>query len=160
MKPLKSYILLTFLFAAINLKAQKVEIIKWPQMEALLHQNNDTTYVINFWATWCRPCVAELPYFEELSKNYSSKKVKVILVSLDFSENAVPRVEPFLQKKNIQSKVVLLDEADPNSWIDKVSTKWSGAIPATIIKHGSKSSFYEQSFNYQQLDSIISIQLK
>jgi thiol-disulfide isomerase/thioredoxin len=125
----------------------------------MLHNENDTLYVFNFWATWCKPCVAELPYFEKLNKIYASEKLKIILVSLDFADEIDTRVMPFLLKNNIQSKVILLDESNPNTFIDKVSTQWSGAIPATYIFKGKLNSFYEKSFNYEELESIVNLKL-
>ena len=49
-------------------------------LEKALVKENDTLYVINFWATWCAPCVKELPHFESYNNENSNKKIKVILV--------------------------------------------------------------------------------
>ena len=62
-------------------KAQEAEIIKWDRMESILNPESDTTYVINFWATWCIPCVKELPYFDLLADTLESGKLKVYLIS-------------------------------------------------------------------------------
>lgn len=121
--------------------------------EELLTKNNDTTYVVNFWATWCRPCIKELPVFEKLNADYSEKKVKVVLVSLDFPDKIEKQVIPFMDKNNIQSEVVLLDDPDSNSWIPKISKDWSGAIPVTIIYKGDSREFYERSFTFEELDT-------
>lgn len=107
----------------------------------------DTTYVINFWATWCGPCVKELPYFEELNALYVDQAFKQILVSLDDPKKLESKVIPFLTKNKIQSKVVLLTDVKANSWIDKVDPKWSGAIPITLILKGDERKFYEQEFH-------------
>lgn len=107
----------------------------------------DTTYVINFWATWCGPCVKELPYFEELNALYDGQAFKQILVSLDDPKKLESKVIPFLAKNNIQSKVVLLADGKANSWIDKVDPNWSGAIPITLILKGDGRKFYEQEFH-------------
>lgn len=123
--------------------------------EPLLHQQDDKLHIINFWATWCKPCVAELPYFEAIHKKYENKNVEVLLVSLDDGKKLETQVIPFLQKKQIRAKSVLLDDADYNAWINKVSPQWSGAIPATYIYKGEKSAFYEQEFTLEQLETII-----
>jgi len=122
---------------------------KFIDMESaiLTDLSHDTTYVINFWATWCGPCVKELPYFEELNALYDGQPFKQILVSLDDPKKLESKVMPFLVKNNIQSKVVLLADGKANSWIDKVDPNWSGAIPITLILKGDKRKFYEQEFH-------------
>lgn len=119
--------------------------------EALLQKNNDTTYIVNFWATWCKPCVKEMPYFEKIGSEYADDKVKVVFVSLDFPDRLEPLVIPFIEKNKIASEVVLLDDADANSWIPKVSEKWQGAIPATLMFNNKKRAFYERSFTFEEL---------
>lgn len=113
---------------------------------------NDTTYIINFWATWCKPCVKELPAFERIGEAYVDKHVKVVLVSLDFPENIETRVLPFIEKNGLKSEVILLDDPDANAWIPKVDSEWSGAIPATIILNKKMKSFYERSFSFEELE--------
>ena len=138
-----------------NAQIKDIQVLTFEKFTPILHQNNDTVYVINFWATWCRPCVAELPHFEKLNSEYSYKAVKVILVSLDFADDIETRLKPFINKRNIKSQVILLNETDPNNFIDKVSTKWSGAIPASYIYKGSEAEFFEKSFTYEELKSIV-----
>lgn len=126
-------------------------------MESLLKNTSDTTYVINFWATWCAPCVKEIPEFEKLNKEYIDKKVKVILVSLDFKRQFADRLVPFAKEHQLKSQVVLLDEPDYNKWIDSVDKNWGGAIPATLILNNSKKlhAFYEKEFTYSELKESI-----
>lgn len=133
-----------------TLKA-KVPSLDFSELNKFLTIENDTTYVVNFWATWCRPCIKELPAFEKLTVDYSDKKVKVLLVSLDFPDKIDSQVVPFIEKNNILSQVLLLDDGDANSWIPKVSEKWSGAIPATLIYNKNKRLFYERSFSFEEL---------
>lgn len=120
-----------------------------------LKKETDSTYVINFWATWCKPCVKELPEFEKLNATYSDEKVKVILVSLDFPDKIEQQVIPFIEKNNLQSKVILLDDPDANSWIPKISEEWSGAIPATLFLKGDNKKFFEKSFTFSELEKEI-----
>jgi len=107
----------------------------------------DTTYVVNFWATWCVSCVKELPYFEELNEKYSDQAFKQVLVSLDAPKKIDTKVVPFVKKKNIKSEVVLLADGKYNDWIDLVDPRWSGAIPITLLLRGNEKRFYEQEFH-------------
>ena len=113
--------------------------------EYILTNNSDTTYLINFWATWCAPCVKELPYFEDIQKASAGKPLKVILVSLDFEKQIESRLIPFLNKNDIRSEVVLLLDKKESQWIDRVDPRWSGAIPITIVYKNDKRDFYEKS---------------
>lgn len=128
---------------------------KYEDFSHLLHKNNDTTYVVNFWATWCKPCIEELPYFDQLAEAYKNEKVKVLLVSMDFTDQVKGRLKPFIKKKKVQSEVVVFDAPKPNEWIPKIDEKWSGAIPATYIYRGKEHMFYERSFDYESLESVV-----
>lgn len=132
-----------------------IKVFDYKSFKPLLELDNDTTYIINFWATWCRPCVKELPYFETINKNYKSEKVKVILVSLDFKAKVKEILLPFLKKKRLSSEVILLSDPNTNFWINEISQDWSGAIPATIIKKGKSYDFYEQDFEYNELNKLV-----
>lgn len=131
----------------------KVKAYEWDGLEYFLNQKNDTTYVVNFWATWCVPCVQELPNFEQLGEKYKGQKVKVILVSLDMPKMAESRLLPFIEKKKLKSKVILMRDPDQNTWLPKVDKDWSGAIPATVIYNKDKRKFYERSFTLAELET-------
>jgi len=153
---MKTLLLAILLFSFLPvLKSQDIRITDFKGLEPLLNKQNDTTYVINFWATWCMPCVKELPYFQQIHDEFSQEKVKVILVSLDFLKHLDSRLKPFLQKNKLSPEIILLNDPDSNAWIDKVSPDWSGAIPATIIYNKNFRNFYEKSFTYEELQTII-----
>lgn len=128
-----------------------LEVYDFAGFEKFLSKKDDKIYVINFWATWCAPCIKELPYFEKLNETYKGENVEVILVSLDFPHLYEKKLKPFIKKKQLQSKVIALDDADMNSWIPKVNEKWSGSIPATVIYKNDERKFFEKSFNYEEL---------
>jgi len=157
--PMRSLHLVVFLLVAVllgvNSQAQNVPVINVDQLESRLENGADTTFVVNFWATWCGPCVKELPFFETLGANNSAAKFKVLLVTMDFVENLESKVIPFIAKKEIKSAVLLLDEGNPNEWIPRVSEKWSGAIPATIFVNTQKKTrhFHEGSFKEGELEA-------
>ncbi len=133
-------------------KGVEIPVYDFENFEPLLKINDGKTRVVNFWATWCKPCVAELPYFELINSRYPDSQVEVILVSLDLPKQVETKLVPFVRRQKIQSKVILLDDPDANSWIPKVHKDWSGSIPATIIYKGGTSNFYERSFTYNELE--------
>jgi len=116
-------------------QAHEVEVIRFTQLEQELHPKKNTIHIINFFASWCIPCIHELPFFEEINTQYKAEDVKVLLVSLDFKEDLETKLKPILIKKKIASTVKLLDETDYNDWIPHVDADWDGAIPYTLIIH-------------------------
>ena len=122
----------------------EIKVYDFEALEPLLYTNSEKTYLVNFWAMWCAPCVKELPFIQEYEKN--NPEVEVLLVSMDFVEDIETKLKPFLKKKGITSKVVLLDDPDANSWIDKIDPNWSGAIPFTIIFNNKNRTFHTRSF--------------
>ena len=121
------------------------------EKDYLTNLDSDTTYIINFWATWCAPCVKELPYFEQYGNENADKPVKLILVSLDF-KGKEEQVKNLVQKKGLQSEVVMLADGKASEWIDKISPEWSGAIPATLVIKNNGRHFYEKSYeSYEEL---------
>jgi len=152
------YLILALFFSVITgtLSGQSIKTYNsFKDYKQLLHQKDDTTYVINFWATWCAPCIKEMPAFVKLQEGYKDKKLKIILTSMDFGSNVDARVKGFMNKHNITSEVVVLDDPDSNSWIDKVSPEWSGGIPATLIYDKDKRLFFEKEFTYKELEQVI-----
>ena len=129
----------------------KIATLNYEALKPLLHKNEDKTYVINFWATWCMPCVKELPAFEKLNAAYKDKNVEVVLVSLDFPKQKESNLIPFVKNRKLESKVLHFDDANEQFWIPDIAENWSGSIPATLIYNKEKRKFYEQSFSYEEL---------
>ena len=141
---------------AIAQDSSQVEVVTFEQLQPMLQSDSDTTFVVNFWATWCAPCVKELPHFERLNDESQGSELQVLLVSLDFKHQIQSKLIPFLHQKNIRSRVVFLDAPNPNAWIDLVDPSWSGALPGTLVFRGNARKFYEQSFEeYEDLKSIV-----
>lgn len=134
-------------------------VLSFDDLEPHLHFNNDSLYLVNFWATWCTPCVEEIPAFERINQEYKDRKVKVLLVSLDFPKKIETQLMPFLENYNVTSEVLVLDDPDANKWIDRVDPEWSGAIPATVIYSKKGREFFEQSFTYDELKQIVETKL-
>jgi thiol-disulfide isomerase/thioredoxin len=135
-------------------------VLSFDDFEPHLHFSNDTTYLVNFWASWCTPCVEELPAFERIGREYGDEELKVLLVSLDFPKQIESRLMPFIEKNNIRSEVLVLNDPDANKWIDRVDPGWSGSIPATLIYNRDKRIFHEGAYTYKELKTIIETKLK
>ncbi|MFZ6012843.1 MAG: TlpA family protein disulfide reductase [Bacteroidota bacterium] len=137
--------------------AQKAEIIKLNRLQALLETKSDNIQIVNFWATWCAPCVKELPLFEKLHAE-SRPGIKIALVSMDMDLDPDPeKVYKFISRKNLQSEVFILNEQNANSWINKIEKQWSGALPATIIvnQKTGKRKFIEKELHEGDLEKFI-----
>jgi thiol-disulfide isomerase/thioredoxin len=133
-----------------------IQIVNYDQLKPLLHKANDTTYVVNFWATWCAPCVKELPYFVSLDSMYGKGPFKLLLVSLDFKKDYLSKLQPFVEKRELESFVMVLEDNRANYWIDDVDPSWSGAIPATLVYRGTQRTFFERTFSHvDELSDIV-----
>ncbi len=132
--------------------SQEIQSLTFNELQKESMNSGDTLIVYNFWATWCKPCIEELPYFENANSKYAGQNVKVILVNLDFNSKVKDVTVPFIKKKNIKSKVYHITDTDPNEWINKVEPTWSGAIPATVMyQSGEKVFFKEGQVSEQEL---------
>jgi thiol-disulfide isomerase/thioredoxin len=141
--------------------SQQVKVYQsFDDFQPLLQHRNDTTYVINFWATWCKPCVEEMPGFLALDEKYRNEKFKLILASLDFENKIESKVIPYMKKNNIEAEVVLLADPKVNVWIDKVNNDWVGSIPATVIYNKDFYFFREGMLSFEELDEIITNNIK
>jgi len=140
-----------------SVSAQKqaaVQALPYNTIRQRLQAAGDTLLVVNYWATWCKPCVAELPNFELLQAKYGNQGVKVLLLSTDFPEDLETRLKPFVAKKQLQCEVILIDESDPNNWINNVSVDWSGALPATQLWQGGQSvAFHNGELSFEELEA-------
>ncbi len=126
------------------------------EIAPILELESDYTYVINFWATWCKPCIEEMPYLETLHENFKDEQVKVVLVSLDFKKDIDKKFRSFLKERDLEPTVALLLDSKYNDWIDRVSPEWDGAIPATIVYNKDKKIFYGEQFSdYQELEALV-----
>ena len=143
--------------ASVEQSSIDIPVMNFDELQSYLNTQKNQLLVINFWATWCAPCVEELHYFEYANRDFKGQNVKVILVSLDFKRAIDKQLIPFIERNEIQCEVILLDDVKMNSWINRVSPKWSGAIPGTWFIDGENSLFNEGKYeNYDALKNTIS----
>ena len=140
----------------ISANAQQADQIKLKDLQAIINTPSDKVQVINFWATWCAPCVKEVPFFERL--NQENKAVDVTLVSMDYDLDPNPeKVYRFIARKKLQSKVVILTEKNPHDWIYKIDKTWNGALPATLVLNTKtgKRKFIQKELHEGDLEKLI-----
>lgn len=147
-----TFVLLVVVFTSRSF-AQEVEVVKFADLQKKMLYTEAPLTVFNFWATWCGPCIKELPHFDALESENSN--VKVYLVSIDF-QSELEKVKKFVAKKALNSDVLFLDEKDPDDYMGKVSQEWSGAIPATLfVTDLGKTYFHEKAFTKEELEKTI-----
>lgn len=138
---MKSLLISFFLFLGnYTFAQQKAELISFEQLEKKIISDSNAIFIINFWATWCGPCLAELPDFQQFHEKNTDENVKLVMVSFDFP-NEIKKVNKFIERKNLKPAVYLISDTDQNAFINNVSKNWEGTIPATWFvnnKNGKK----------------------
>jgi thiol-disulfide isomerase/thioredoxin len=136
------------IFAIVFSNVRGQEIPKWKitDLEAYIKNTTKPT-VVNFWATFCKPCIEEIPHFQKLVKQYEEESVQLLLVSLDMKEMYTDKIKAFAEKFKFTSPIVFLDETNADIFCPRVDKKWSGAIPASLFinnKTGYRKFFEEE----------------
>ncbi len=147
-------------FEIISSGNYSIPVYSYDGINPLLYTSSDTVFVINFWATWCVPCVEELPEFIKFDHDYRNSKVKVILVSLDMRTKVLNTLIPFLEKRKITTKTIVLSDPDMNRWIPLIDKSWEGTIPATLIISKNKRQFYPHPITFDELETEVKKFLK
>ncbi len=153
-----SWILCLLLAPAVV--AQDIARIKITDLEAKI-RNAEGPLVINFWATFCKPCVEEIPHFVKLNEKYRAQGLRMLFVSLDLEEDYPAKVQSVAQKLGIKSQVLWLDEFDADYFIPKIDSAWSGALPATLLLNAQKDyrRFLDQVLTEEKLQKEIELML-
>lgn len=147
---MKKILFILFLGISFNIFAQEKtnepKVISMDELKSIIGQNDDKLYVINFWATWCKPCIDELPGFIAVHEQYKDNpNFKMILVSLDHKRQLNTKVKRFIAKNNIEAEVLLLDEPrHASEWMPEIEQTWVGAIPATFLYKNDEKLFFRQ----------------
>lgn len=155
-KPHSALLTTLLLLVALSSYAQKAPLVKLTELQKMIQSPSEQVKVINFWATWCAPCIKELPLLEKLHQERAD--VAVTLVSMDMDLDPDPeKVYRFIDRKKLQSNVVILNERNPNEWIEKIDKKWSGALPATLLVNTrtGKRKFVEKELHEGDLERLI-----
>ena len=155
-KLFKSFIFLLLAFNTVNVTAQKISVWKSTDLDSFIKQTYKPT-IINFWATFCKPCIEELPYFQQAAKKYDSAGLRLVLVSLDLKEAYPKKIQSFANKIKITSPLFFLDETNADIFCPIVDKSWSGAIPASLFINNKTGyrKFFEDQLSEKQLEEEI-----
>ncbi len=158
LRMIKRLLFLSLLLAFVAV-ANSQSIAKWKIEDVVKSytKNNDTVYVVNFWATFCKPCIAEIPDFIRIVKQYEKQKVKLILVSLDLPTYYPAKIAAFAKKNNYAAKIVWLNETNADHFCPMIDKSWSGSIPSTIVINNKKGyrKFTEGEMNAAEFEAMI-----
>ncbi len=155
-KVLIPIVLITVMVAAGKADAQKIPAWKPADLKTAIDTAKSPT-IINFWATFCKPCIAELPHFQALADQYRKNGMNLILVSLDLKEAYPKSVATFVKTRKLTSPVVFLDEQNADRFVPLVDSTWSGAIPASLFLNRQKGykKFIEEELSKEKLEAEI-----
>lgn len=150
---IKAILVFAFLIFTFSANTQEVKKIKVTDLEKTI-QDSKTPLIVNFWATFCLPCIGEIPYFEELSKKNG---ISLLLVSLDLEKSYPKDISNFVKKRKYSAPVQWLDESDADYFCPKVDSSWSGALPASLFVNNKTvyRKFFEAQFSKEQLEKEI-----
>ena len=153
---MKRFILLIFVFSlTLVASSQEIKKIKVTELERTIKESK-TPMIVTFWATFCKPCIAEIPYFESAVSKHKKDGISLLLVSLDLKED-YPKIKPLATKRNFTSPIVWLNETNADYFCPKVDSSWSGALPATLFINNKTGyrKFYEGQVKEEKLEKEI-----
>lgn len=153
MKFFKRLLLLLLFAGMISAKGQTIASWKVVKLQDYISKT-DSVLVINFWATFCKPCAEEIPYFQTIVNKYKDQKVKLLLVSMDLKEEYPDKIKTFADKNNYTNQIVWLNETNADYFCPKVDKAWMGGIPSTLIinpKTGYRK-FFEQQLRSEEFE--------
>ncbi|WP_294218717.1 TlpA disulfide reductase family protein [uncultured Chryseobacterium sp.] len=130
-------------------------------MGQYLAQKNDTLYVTNFFATWCGPCMKEIPHFKKKIEELKGQPVKFTFVDMDDSSEWNGAVKKFGEENGLTDHIILLDgkKLDKNFFPNNFQ-KWDGgSIPFTYMRKGDKTDEYLGNMSEDELTSKINTML-
>jgi thiol-disulfide isomerase/thioredoxin len=154
-------IALVLVFAYANSHAQSIPKWKLNDLKTAISKTEKPT-IFNFWATFCKPCVAEIPYFQQLVKKYEKEGVELVLISLDLSEAYPKQISSFATKYKFTSPIKFLAETNADLFCPAVDESWSGAIPASLFVNNKTGyrKFFEEQLSKEKLEKEIKAMIK
>lgn len=154
---MKNILTIVFILLASNVFSQHIKKVKITEVEEYI-KNSDHPLVVNCWATWCAPCIEEIPYFMETVKKYSDQKVELLLVSLDFPTSYPAKIQELVKKKKFEATFFWLNETNADYFCPKIDPKWDGTLPSTLLVNNKTG--YRQFFGRPMTDRQVELEVK
>jgi thiol-disulfide isomerase/thioredoxin len=157
---MKTFLLSAFLFSAIVIHSQQVRSIKITELEKTIKESK-TPLIVNFWATFCVPCLQEIPYFQEIANEYKSNDVSLVFVSLDMKEAYPVKVNDMAKKLKLTYPVVWLNETNADYFCPRIDTSWTGGMPSSLFVNNATGyhKFFEEPLSKEKLEKEIQVML-
>lgn len=141
--------------------AARVRVVNLEQLDQELQTLRGRPVVLNFWAMWCVPCVAELPDLLASWHETRAKGVELVLISYDLflpdspQAKVLPRLYQFLGQRSIDATVLVYDALD----YDAINQRFGlqGGVPATLVldKNGTILQRHEEAAERAQFDELM-----
>lgn len=153
---MKTFLIVSLFFVAARVNAQEVRAVKVTELANTIKESK-SPLIVNFWATFCVPCIQEMPYFQDLVQQYKSKNVSLLFVSLDLKEAYPTKVNEMAKKLKLAYPVVWLNETNADYFCPKIDTSWSGGMPSSLFVNNSTGyhKFFEDQLSKEKLDKEI-----
>ncbi len=129
-------LILSLVFSSMAGLGQEAQKIKITELEKIVSESRGPL-IVNFWATFCKPCMEEIPHFQKMQAKYEKDGLQILFVSLDLQDDYPKKVNAFIKKRKMSS--YFLDETNADYFCPRVDEKWSGVMPATLFVNNSKN---------------------
>ena len=157
---MKIFFAILFLFFVVFAHSQDVKSVKVTELESTIKESK-TPLIVNFWATFCVPCLEEIPYFQEITGRYKAKNVSLVFVSLDMKAAYPVKVNDMAKRLKLTYPVVWLNETDADYFCPKIDTSWTGGMPSSLFVNNATGyhKFYEEPLSKEKLEKEIQVML-